>query len=274
MPLLTRSFPLLGCLSLCGALLLSGGCKRSETGAGTGASTSNSSAAQGPIAQIDPATAGSIEGTVHLIGKAPERIEIDMAQDPACAMSPYGKNLTEGIVTQDSKSKDGKLANVYIYVKDGLRNKVYAAPSTPAVLDQKGCRYVPHVLAAMVGQPIEFRNSDPTMHNVHMQPTVAGNQQFDISQPPNGGATSHTFAKPELMLPVRCNNHPWMQAFLNVAPNPFFAVTGEDGHFAIHGLPPGTYTLVAVQEQLGQQQATATVTTHGTATADFSFTAK
>jgi plastocyanin len=274
MPLLTRPFPLLGCLSLCGALLLSGGCKRSETGAGTGASTSNSPAAQGPITQIDPATAGSVEGTVHLIGKAPERIEIDMAQDPACAMSPYGKNLTEGIVTQDSKSKDGKLANVYIYVKDGLGNKVYAAPSAPAVLDQKGCRYVPHVLAAMVGQPIEFRNSDPTMHNVHMQPTVAGNQQFDISQPPNGGTTSHTFAKPELMLPVRCNNHPWMQAFLNVAPNPFFAVTGEDGHFAIHGLPPGTYTLVAVQEQLGQQQAAATVTTHGTATADFSFTAK
>jgi plastocyanin len=159
-------------------------------------------------------------------------------------------------------------------VKDGLGNKVYAAPSTPAVLDQKGCRYVPHVLAAMVGQPIEFRNSDPTMHNVHMVPTVAGNQQFDISQPPNGGTTRHTFAKPELMLPVRCNNHPWMQAFLNVAPNPFFAVSGEDGHFAIQGLPPGTYTLVAVQEQLGQQQATVTVTTHGTATADFSFKTK
>src|SRR6185437_115522 len=151
MPLLTRPFPLLGSLSLCGALLLSGGCKRSETGAGTGASTSNSPAAQGPITQIDPATAGSVEGTVHLIGKAPERIEIDMAQDPACAMSPYGKNLTEGIM-----SKDGKLANVYVYVKDGLGNKVYAAPSEPAVLDQKGCRYVPHLLGAMVGQPIEF----------------------------------------------------------------------------------------------------------------------
>jgi uncharacterized protein (DUF2141 family) len=73
---------------------------------------------------------------------------------------------------------------------------------------------------------------------------------------------------------VRCNNHPWMEAFLNVAANPFFAVTGEDGHFAIQGLPPGTYTVVAVQEQLGQQQANVTVTTHGTATADFSFTGK
>jgi hypothetical protein len=234
MPSLTRSFPLLVSLPLWGVLLLSSGCKRAETGAGT----ANSPATQGPITQIDPATAGSVEGTVHLIGKPPERIEIDMAQDPACAMSPYGKNLTEGIV-----SSAGKLANVYIYVKDGLGNKVYVAPSTPAVLDQKGCRYVPHVLAAMVGQPI-------------------------------GGTTQHTFAKPELMIPVRCNNHPWMEAFLNVAPNPFFAVSGDDGHFAIHGLPPGTYTLVAVQEQLGPQQATVTVTTHGTATADFSLKTK
>ena len=249
-------------LLLSGAILMSAGCKKAEN-------NSSAAAPSQQYTQIDPATAGSVEGTVHLVGKAPERIEIDMAQDPACSMSPYGKNMTEGIVSQD-----GKLANVYVYVKDGLGNKIYAAPSAPAVLDQKGCRYVPHVLAAMVGQPIEFRNSDPTMHNVHMQPTIAGNQQVDISQPPNGGTTRHAFAKPELMMPVRCNNHPWMEAFLNIASNPFFAVSGEDGHFAIQGLPPGTYTLVAVQEQLGEQQASVTVTTHGTAMADFSFKAK
>jgi plastocyanin len=253
-------------LSLCCTLLLATGCKKSETANSTSAPAS---APAQPITQIDPATAGTIEGTVHLSGKAPERIEIDMAQDPACAMSPEGKNLTEGIV-----ATSGKLDNVYVYVKDGLGNKVYAAPAEPAVLDQKGCRYVPHVLGAMIGQQVEFRNSDPTMHNVHMQPTVGGNQQFDISQPPNGGTTRHAFTKPELMIPVRCNNHPWMQAFLNVAPNPFFAVSGEDGHFTIHGLPPGTYTLVAVQEQLGQQQSTVTVPAHGTATTDLTFASK
>jgi plastocyanin len=258
MSLLTKSLALL----CSGAMLLSAGCKRRSADyevVGTAR----------PITQIDPATAGTVEGTVHLAGKAPERIEIDMAQDPACNISSDSKNLTEGIV-----ATSGKLANVYVYVKDGLGNKIYAAPSTPAVLDQKGCRYTPHALAAMVGQPVEFRNSDPTMHNVHMQPTVGGNQQFDISQPPNGGTTRHSFAQPELMIPVRCNNHPWMQAFLNIAPNPFFAVTGTDGHFTIQGLPPGTYTLVADQEQLGQQQATVTVTAHATTPANFTFQAK
>lgn len=258
MSLITKSFAVL----CSGALFLSAGCQRRSADyqvVGTAR----------PITQIDPATAGTVEGTVHLAGKAPERIEIDMAQDPACNISSDSKNLTEGIV-----ATSGKLANVYVYVKDGLGNKIYAAPSTPAVLDQKGCRYTPHVLAAMAGQPVEFRNSDPTMHNVHMQPTVGGNPQFDVSQPPNGGTTRHSFAQPERMIPVRCNNHPWMQAFLNIAPNPFFAVTGTDGHFTIQGLPPGTYTLVADQEQLGQQQAVITVTTHATATADFTFQAK
>ncbi len=257
MPLRIRSVALLGAATL----LLAAGCKQPSSG--------NSASPSAQMTQIDPATAGSIEGTVHLAGKAPERIEIDMAQDPACAFSPQGKNLTEGIIAE----KAG-LANVYIYVKDGLGNKMYAAPSEPAMLDQKGCRYVPHVLAAMVGQPVEFRNSDPTMHNVHMQPTVGGNQQFDISQPPNGGMTRHAFAKPELMIPVRCNNHPWMQAFLNVAPNPFFAITGADGHFSIQGLPPGTYTLVADQEQLGEQQTTVTVAAKTAAKADFTFQSK
>ena len=134
-------------------------------------------------------TAGSIEGTVHFTGKAPERIRSTWAQDPVCD-DLSATNLTEQYVVDD-----GKLANVYVYVKAGLGDKVYAPPSKPAVLDQKGCRYVPHVIGAMVGQPIEFRNSDPTMHNVHMKPTVGGNQQSTFRRPPNGpGETRHAFA--------------------------------------------------------------------------------
>ena len=214
---------------------------------------------------IDPATAGSAEGVVNFDGAAPKRIEIDMAQDPACAMSG-STNMTEQYAVDN-----GKLANVFIYVSSGLGDKKYAPSTTAVVLDQKGCRYVPHVVAAQVGQPIEFRNSDATMHNVHMEPSVGQNESFDISQPPNGGTTRHVFTKPENLIPVRCNNHPWMQAYINVAPNPFFAVSDARGQFKIAGLPPGTYTLTAVQEQLGSKQATITVTSHGTVQSDFHF---
>lgn len=217
--------------------------------------------------QIDWNTAGTISGTIHFSGKMPAPIQIDMAQDPACNLGPT--NYTEQYV-----GKDGNLQSVFVYVKDGLGNKIYPAPSTPVVIDQKGCRYTPHVVGAMVGQAIRFTNSDPTMHNVHMIPTVGGNQTVDISQAPNGTPETRVFSQPELMMPVRCNNHPWMQAFINVVANPFFAVSDADGHFEIKGLPPGTYTVVADHEVLGQQTATVTVGAKQTAAQDFTFAAK
>ncbi len=245
------------------ALLAGTGCKHAS---GPGSNNVGSNDTQTAYTQIDPATAGAIEGTIHFGHKPPPRIEIDMAQDPACAMSNEGPNYSEQYVVNN-----GKMANVFVYVKDGLGDKRYPAPTTPVVLDQKGCRYVPHVIGVMVGQAVEFRNSDPTMHNVHPEPKVGGNQPFDISQPPNGGTTRHTFTSPELMIPVRCNNHPWMLAYINVAANPFFAVSDSNGHFIINGLPPGTYTLVADQEEMGQQQTTVTVNAHATANADFTY---
>ena len=217
------------------------------------------------FSKIDPATAGSVQGVVHFDGAAPKRIEIDMAQDPACAMAG-ARNLTEQYLVDN-----GKLANVFVYVSGGLGDKMYPASTTLVVLDQKGCRYTPHVIAAQVGQQVEFRNSDPTMHNVHMEPAVGANEAFDISQPPNGGTTRHVFTRPENLIPVRCNNHPWMQAYINIAPSPFFAVSDASGHFNIAGLPPGTYTLTAIHEQLGTQQATITVTSHGTAQSNFHY---
>jgi tRNA A37 threonylcarbamoyladenosine synthetase subunit TsaC/SUA5/YrdC len=97
----------------------------------------------------------------------------------------------------------------------------------------------------------------------------------DISQPPagspNGGQDERTFHTPELMIPVRCNNHPWMQAFVNVAANPFFSVSDASGRFVIKGLPPGTYTLVADQEELGQKIANLTVGAKQTVTQDFTY---
>lgn len=240
-------------------LAVAGGCKKSGN-------TANEPKPQ--FTTIDLDNGGTITGAVHFTGTAPKPIEIDMSQDPACTLG--AKNYSEGYVVNS-----GGLANVFVYVKDGLGNKVYAAPSQPVDVDQKNCRYEPHVVGAMVGQPVRFTNSDPTMHNIHMMPTVAGNHSVDISQGPAGPNNQKqdqmTFGKPELMIPVRCNNHPWMQAFVNVAPNPFFAVSNKDGTFTIKGLPPGTYTLVADQENMGEKTATVTVGAKQSVTQDFTY---
>jgi plastocyanin len=241
--------------------ILAAGCRKTGV-PGEGASTGSPAAT---YTQIDLNTSGTITGTIKFARKAPPRIEIDMAQDPACSLSS-DPNYSEQYMV-----KDGKLQNVFVYVKDGLGNKLYPAPSTPVQLDQKGCRYVPHVIGVMIGQPVEFTNSDPTMHNIHTTAETPANPEIDISQPPKGGTTQKVFAKPELMIPVRCNNHPWMNAFINVSPNPFYAVSDENGNFTIRGLPPGTYTLVADHEVLGQQTAQVTVESKQTATADFTY---
>ena len=234
----------------------------------TGADDSGQTTSQGVrYTKVDPATSGTVTGTVHFSGQAPERIAIDMAQDPACGLNNSAPNMTQQVVVHN-----GGLANVFVYVKDGLGNQMYMPTKTAVVLDQKGCRYVPHVVGAMVGQPIEFRNSDPTMHNVHVVPLDGQDGAgLDISQPPMGGTQQHAFRHAGLMVPVRCNNHPWMEAFLNIVDNPFFAVSGADGKFTISGLPPGQYTLVAVQEKLGALTKAITVQKQKTTNADFTF---
>ena len=217
-------------------------------------------------AYVDPATTGEIKGTVRFSGKAPERVKIDMSMDPACSLA--GENLSEPFVVSA-----GKLANVYVYLKNIAPSK--ARKSTPPVLlDQKGCRFQPHVIAVQQGGEVEFRNSDPTMHNVHTLAESAGNKTLDISQAPMGQTDTRTFDAPEIMLPIRCNNHPWMSAFLNVAPSPYFAVTGTDGSFTIRNVPPGTYTLAAVHEKLGEQDVQVTVPSKGTGEANVGFTQK
>lgn len=248
-------------------ILTLAGCNNHPSSNSSASGTGNKSAMQTANAQIDPATAGMVAGTIHFSGNAPTPIVIDMAQDPACSEATKTPNTTEQYVVHD-----GRLANVFIYVKDGLGNRIYMPSKTPIVLDQKGCRYIPHVIGVMVGQPVEFRNSDRTMHNVHIIPPGSEySAGFDISQPPMAGTEQHIFHTTGLMIPIRCNNHPWMEAFLNVVKNPFFAVSDAEGKFEIHGLPPGTYTLVAVQEKLGMQSQQITVQSHKTSIMNFTF---
>jgi plastocyanin len=223
-----------------------------------------------PSPPVDPATLGTVSGTVRFVGRPPPRVKIDMSEDPACAISG-GDNFTEQYLL-----KDGKLANVFVYLKSGPPGAMSATTPTPApvVMDQMGCKYVPHVVAVIRGGSVEFRNSDGTMHNIHTMPAVAGNDAVDVSQGAKGAPQVRQFKLPEVMMPVRCNNHPWMNAFINVSATPFYAVTNTDGHFGITGLPAGTYTLAVVHEKLGEQSMTVTVEPQKTAKADFSFSSK
>jgi plastocyanin len=228
-----------------------------------------------PTKPFDPATLGSVTGTIKFAGKTPEPVRIDTSMDPGCSFSGGPDAYSEQYAVSD-----GKLANVYIYVKtmklDSDMGMITASVSggPAAVLNQRGCIYVPHVIAIQQGDSVEFRNEDPTMHNIHTMPTIIGNQPVDTSQGPKGKPQEVAFNKPEQMIPVRCNVHPWMEAFINVSATPFFAVTGADGRFTLKGMPPGEYTIGAVQEKLGEQDVTVTVKPQTEAKADFTFAIK
>ncbi|HET7790302.1 MAG TPA: carboxypeptidase regulatory-like domain-containing protein [Gemmatimonadales bacterium] len=216
----------------------------------------------------DAAQAGAtITGKVKFTGAKPVMAKIDMSDEPTCkAKYPAAPTKQDVIV-----NPNGTLANVFVYVKSGLpAGKTYPAPATPVVLDQNGCRYHPHVLGVMVGQTLEIKNSDGLLHNIKAKGVK--NRPFNVSQPVSM-STNRTFSAAEVMVPLECNVHGWMNAWLGVLPHPFFAVTGTDGAFSIKGLPPGTYTIEAWQEKYGTQDATVTVTAAGAKPVDFTFTA-
>ncbi len=129
--------------------------------------------------------------------------------------------------------------------------------------------YSPHVIGVMAGQNIEIKNSDPTNHNIH--PHAAVNADFNQSQPPGAPPIMIRSSRAqEVMIPVKCNMHPWMRAYIGVVSHPFFAVTGDDGTFTIKGLPPGTYTIEMVHEKYGKQEQQVTVGAKDSKTVDFS----
>jgi len=216
--------------------------------------------AQAP-APVDKSTLGSIFGTISFKGAAPKLPALDLSADPACPPDPQPQDVVV--------IKNGHLANVFVYIKSGLPKGSYPLPAQPAVLDQKGCRYVPHVMGLMAGQRFEVRNSDNAEHNVHPMPKH--NSEWNESQNPHGQPIVKTFQHPEMMMPVQCNQHPWMEMYVNVLEHPFFAVSNEDGSFQIKDLPPGEYTVTAVHEKFGEQSMQVTVAPKQSASAHFAF---
>jgi plastocyanin len=183
-----------------------------------------------------------------------------MSQDPACK----GNNVVETVMVDN-----GNLENAFVYVKDGLGSRTFAVPTDDITLDQKCCRYHPHVLGIMTGQKLKIINSDDTTHNIH--PTPKDNREWNESQPPKAPALEKSFAREEIMLPVKCNQHPWMKMYINVVKNPFYTVTSADGKYEIKGLPPGDYTLAFVHEKLGEKDEKVTLAAKDTKTVDETF---
>ena len=196
--------------------------------------------------RVDPAKAGQLAGRVTIEGPIPHEPPLSMAGDAACAREQNGTAAPESFVTQN-----GGLGNVFIYVKDGLGNYAFDLPSDAVKLDQRQCRYVPHVFGAQVGQQIEFINSDSTVHRV--QALASSNPEFNFEQPIRGQKDRKYFTQPEVMVRFRCPVHTWMLAYGGIVNHPYFAVTTAEGNFEMKNLPAGTYTVEAWHEKLGTQ---------------------
>jgi len=253
-----------------GSLLACGGGNTATTttsqpaAAPAASSPSSSAPVAAPAAAVSAADAATVTGKVTFSGTAPKPTAIKLSADPYCQKADPGLTTETEIV-----GPGGEVENVFVYVKDGLGNRTFPAPTEPVTLDQKGCHYAPHVLGIMVGQPLKIVNSDNTLHNVHG--LAKENKEFNQGQPIQGMQMTHVFSAKEVMIPFKCDVHNWMNAWIGVLDHPFYAVTGADGTFTIKGLPPGTYTIEAWHEKLGSQTQTVTVGAKESKTVAFTY---
>jgi plastocyanin len=212
------------------------------------------------------ATISVVRGIVRFEGTLPTSKPIRMTADPVCAKQ-HPTPVPEREVVVDAK---GDVENAIVFVAEGLGDRTFDPPSQPAVLEQKGCTYSPHVLAVRANQPLDVVNDDATSHNIH--PLPANNREWNKAEPP-GSKIEETFARQEIAIPVKCNIHPWMRGYIAVFKHPYFAVTGKDGSFELSNLPPGTYTVKVWHEKLGTSTQTVTIGKNETKEISFVFKA-
>jgi plastocyanin len=218
------------------------------------------------VAIAGPAPAGgTVSGKVTYEGTPAKMKPIDMSKEPSCAKMYPTPPLAETVVTGAGNS----LENVVVYISAGAPDD--SAPSTAAVFTQKGCRYIPHLLAFQVNQELKIQNEDQTSHNIHPLPKL--NREWNKSQPPGTPPISEKYDKAEIF-PVKCNVHPWMHGTFAVLKNSHFAVTGDGGGFTLANLPPGKYTITAYHESYGDQSQEVTISGSETKTVNFVFKAK
>jgi hypothetical protein len=217
---------------------------------------------------VDPGTAAVLTGTIRFTGKRPRPKPVDLSSDPACVKAHGAAAYDESIVVGGSET----LANAFVYIKDGLDGKTFQPPATPMTMDQHGCWFRPRVIGVQTGQILRVTNTDPVTHNIH--PLPHDNREWNRSQGAGTDPLERKFARPEVMIPVKCNIHSWMHAFIGVVAHPYFAVSGDDGLFEIRNVPPGDYLVEAWHEKLGTIEQHVTLAPSATAKVDFTFSAK
>jgi plastocyanin len=217
-----------------------------------------------PPPAIDPATAGTVKGKVVFKGTPPANPKLPVGGNPECAVLHSGAVYDEIVLV----GKDGGLRNAFVHVKSGLESLKFPWPGTPSVVANEKCVYRPRVSGVRVNQPIKFTNEDPADHNVH---GFSSQGQFNFTLRGRGTSGDVTLRRPEIMLSVKCDIHPWMIGYVGAVAHPFFQVTAEDGAFEFKGLPPGEYTVEVWHEKYGTKTATATLEAGGTVPLEFSY---
>jgi hypothetical protein len=251
----------------CSLLLVVLACGKKEEPAATDTAAGSGAAPSASATAFDPATGtATISGKVTFEGTAPKGAQIRMNADPVCT-----KLHPEPVYAEEVLVTDGKLQNVFVWVKEGLEKYTFTPPAEPGTLNQEGCHYMPHVSGLMVNQKLKIVNSDPTLHNIHCW--AEQNPQFNVGQPIKGMETEKSFAVPEVMIHFKCDVHKWMSSYIGIVPHPYFGVTGQDGTYTLKNLPPGEYTIEAWHEKFGTKSQKITVGDKETKEADFSFAA-
>ncbi len=208
---------------------------------------------------------GTIEGVVKLSAPAPAvpAIKTTKNQD-YCGLSIPNPIYESG--------QSGGLANVEVFLKGIQKGK--ANPTGTITLLNEHCMFHPRVQGASVGEQIKIASNDPILHNTHPQVADTNATVYNIALPYKGfSVTKPLPATPELIR-VKCDAHEWMRAWIWEFDHPYYATTDGNGNFKITDVPPGTYTIVAWHEVMGQKEASVTVAPGKPATVDFGFTPK
>ena len=222
------------------------------------------------VLSVAPLTrAADIAGVITLKGTPPAEKEISPLKEDANCGAAYATMPTTHFYVVDAK---GELADVVVSLK-GVTGQSTGASAPPVVVDQKGCLYLPQILAIQTGQKLVVKNSDACIHNVHAIPVVPGNPESNQAQMPGGADLTYTFEKPEMFLKFKCDVHPWMFAWVSVFDSPYFCISDKDGKFVIKNVPPGKYTVEAAHRKLGTQTLEVEVKA-GDVAANFTFEVK